>query len=188
MQDKLQTALLADFPQLYQNEHLRKNGYFSVGDGWEPIIRKLSEKVFAEYLTLSSEQQAQWCVIQVKEKFGGLRYYYDGVSTEGMAHAIDEAEKEAYRTCEVCGAPGTNANVCNWTLTLCHQCYLTRMLAKGNKLIKCCVCGKSDACKGDMDSNAEYYTDLPYGWYVIDDRANGFQLACSLNCAKMETK
>ena len=151
-----------------------------VGLGWLPLIEVLDRQL--------RRLDPDYRIAQVKEKFGGLRYYYDGVSTEGMAHAIDEAEKEAYRTCEVCGAPGTNANVCNWTLTLCHQCYLTRMLAKGNKLIKCCVCGKSDACKGDMDSNAEYYTDLPYGWYVIDDRANGFQLACSLNCAKMETK
>lgn len=43
---------------------------------------------------------------QVKEKFGTLRFYYDGGDSviEGMVYM---AESMSGVTCEVCGAPGT---------------------------------------------------------------------------------
>ena len=185
MRDDLKTALLADFQQLYQNEHHRQNGYFAVGDGWEPILRRLSEKVLAEYLTWPSEQQALFQVVQVKEKFGGLRYYFDGASTEAISQAVSEAENAADATCEVCGAPGERVNVTNWLQTLCHACYIKRMLAKGYKLIKCGVCGKEDVCMS-ITPNHEWFTELPHGWYVADDPScdDDVKFVCSKECAK----
>ena len=37
---------------------------------------------------------------QVKEKFGGLRFYCGGLTTEQMA-AIDEAEAKSYKICAI---------------------------------------------------------------------------------------
>jgi len=65
---------------------------------------------------------------QVKEKFGGLRFYYDGGDDciRGMASM---AESMSYRTCEECGAPG-KANSHGWISTLCD----THRAARGEPL------------------------------------------------------
>lgn len=54
---------------------------------------------------------------QVKEKFGGLRFYYRGGDTfiEGIAAM---AESMSYVTCEECGNPG-KPNTSGWIRTLC---------------------------------------------------------------------
>lgn len=54
---------------------------------------------------------------QVKEKFGGLRFYVNG-ATDKHYQYISFAESMSYRTCEECGAPGkTYTN--GWHTTLC---------------------------------------------------------------------
>lgn len=58
---------------------------------------------------------------QVKEKFGGLRFYAGGISS-AMREFIDEAEKESFRTCEDCGAPGQTYRADGWILTRCELC------------------------------------------------------------------
>ena len=55
--------------------------------------------------------------MQVKEKFGGLRFYVHG-GTEEHYNYINFAESMSYRTCEVCGAPG-HVYTDGWHRTLC---------------------------------------------------------------------
>jgi hypothetical protein len=54
---------------------------------------------------------------QVKEKFGGLRFYVDGANKEHH-NFIWFAENMSYRTCEECGAPG-KLYTGGWHRTLC---------------------------------------------------------------------
>lgn len=54
---------------------------------------------------------------QVKEKFGGLRFYVQGAIDEHY-HYISFAESMSYHICEVCGAPG-NRWTDGWHKTLC---------------------------------------------------------------------
>lgn len=58
--------------------------------------------------------------VQVKEKFGGLRFYTNGYDEEvgGMIHM---AEQWAVRTCEQCGEPGKQRGH-GWIYTLCDKC------------------------------------------------------------------
>ena len=54
---------------------------------------------------------------QVKEKFGGLRFYVQAATKEHYNY-ISFAESMSYRTCESCGNPGkTYTN--GWHTTLC---------------------------------------------------------------------
>lgn len=55
---------------------------------------------------------------QVKEKFGGLRFYVQA-ATEKHYNYITFAESMSYRTCEVCGAPGKRYTD-GWHQTLCE--------------------------------------------------------------------
>jgi hypothetical protein len=46
-------------------------------------------------------------VLQVTEKFGGLRFYANCRRDEAIRPRIGTAANEYFRTCEVCGQPGT---------------------------------------------------------------------------------
>ena len=63
-------------------------------------------------------------ICQVKEKFGGLRFYWDCDVRNKATYAIDGAEGLAesmsYRTCEICGCPGKSGSHGGWWVkTLC---------------------------------------------------------------------
>lgn len=54
---------------------------------------------------------------QVKEKFGTLRFYFDG-GDEKIYTMVDLAESFSARTCEVCGSPG-KLREGGWVTTRC---------------------------------------------------------------------
>ena len=56
---------------------------------------------------------------QVKEKFGGLRFYYDG-GDEYIQGAVSMAERMSYSICEECGNLGKSRSG-GWVRTLCDQ-------------------------------------------------------------------
>lgn len=64
-----EALLRRDFPQLYM--HLRYG--FECGDGWFGLLQLLSEDL--EALQLRWPPEWHVCAAQVKEKFGGLRFY-----------------------------------------------------------------------------------------------------------------
>ena len=71
-------------------------------EGWKDIIERTHEKL--------SYIDPNYTILQIKEKFGGLRYYfstlleYDGIEKNIMDDIVTAAEIEASRTCELCGA------------------------------------------------------------------------------------
>ena len=128
MRPELDAALVRDFPRLYRDRHgdpiETSMCYGFPGDGWEPLIRRLSEKL--EPIARETDLHT----VQVKEKFGGLRFYVNGSRkllsevSETLYAAIHVAEEEAFRTCEHCGAPGSTENVSkSWLATLCTACH-----------------------------------------------------------------
>jgi hypothetical protein len=65
------------------------------------------------------ESGLEFKVLQVKEKFGGLRFY-SNFSDEAISHVIRDAEAESLKTCEVCGKPG-KPNRGGWIKTCCAE-------------------------------------------------------------------
>ena len=57
--------------------------------------------------------------VQVKEKFGTLRFYVDG-ATDAQYNYINFAEIMSGRTCEECGKPGQTYHM-GWYRTLCEE-------------------------------------------------------------------
>jgi hypothetical protein len=98
-------------------------GFFSVGDGWFPLIKELIEDLIA----LGWDKQT----CQVKEKFGGLRFYINGGSDE-IFNRISKAENDSYEICEICGEKGELKTDIGWYTTLCDKHYEERK-AKRNK-------------------------------------------------------
>lgn len=58
-------------------------------------------------------------VRQIKEKFGGLRFYYDG-GDDTISGMVTMAEVWAGRVCETCGERGTQRSG-GWIRTLCDK-------------------------------------------------------------------
>ena len=96
--------------------------WVSCGPGWDELILATNEKL----ARIDSNYEIQ----QVKEKFGGLRFYASTEVTDPEARLefdriISEAELEASRTCEACGStepPVTTKAVRYWVQTLCQPC------------------------------------------------------------------
>ena len=61
----------------------------------------------------------QVVAVQVKEKFGGLRFYTNGCD-DAVYAMISMAESMSVRTCEVCGNPGKVRHG-GWISTLCDE-------------------------------------------------------------------
>ena len=72
------------------------------GAGWKDIIDRTHEKL--KYI------DPEYKIAQIKEKFGGLRYYYNqsveygSLASKIMEDIVRSAEYEASYTCELCGA------------------------------------------------------------------------------------
>ncbi len=114
--DKL---LCERYPKIFEDRHasiqtsLMAFG-FEVGDGWFDLINRLCARLQA----LSDECGAPQAVaVQVKEKFGTLRFYVRPSNDEQMA-AIAAAERESKDICETCGTAGR--------LVVANGCWMTR--------------------------------------------------------------
>ena len=89
------------------------------GDGWYWLIDNLCENL--QFQT-DKNGDPQIVAAQVKEKFGGLRFYVNGASERQYAY-ISFAESLSFRICEECGTMNdiTTEGI-SWTLTLCKEC------------------------------------------------------------------
>jgi hypothetical protein len=100
------------FPKMFAESY----GGFAVGEGWWPIIESLCASIQG-HIDWKKGECPQVTVAQIKEKFGGLRFYYDG-GDEQVYGMVRMAENWAAHACETCGAPGKSRNG-GWIKTLC---------------------------------------------------------------------
>lgn len=112
---------------------------FECGDGWYELISELCYKIDKlitdKYPDLKKVEPYNYgyptfYVTQVKEKFGGLRFYVT-VAYDEIFDLIDEYEEKSLTICEYCGKMGELRNKNNWLATLCDEHY-THWLEKGN--------------------------------------------------------
>lgn len=95
---------------------------FSVNDGWYQLLHDCFEELFKKGWSGN--------LLQVKEKFGGLRIYiYDNAFQE----IILKYEKDSFSICELCGVnTATTINHGGWLTTLCQECQNTLNNVKNN--------------------------------------------------------
>jgi hypothetical protein len=111
--NKMETA----YPKMFADRY----GGFAVGAGWWPILEALCANIQShiDWRNRESETVPQVVVEQIKEKFGGLRFYYQG-GDEQIHGMVRMAEAWADASCEECGAPGIRRNG-GWIRTLCDM-------------------------------------------------------------------
>lgn len=129
MDEELERELVNQYPELFDYYDEEFDGPapqislfgFECGDGWYGIIDSLCETITNQGIDLK--------VVQVKEKFGGLRFYYQEVEVEDEAKgdllhgAVRMASNMSFRVCESCGSPGELRDDDGWYKTRCDECY-----------------------------------------------------------------
>ena len=116
--------LLNAFPQLYRgfqkSLHASVISDFECNDGWFQILWDLSAALEAEALKEGRDQTNWPQAIQIKEKYGSLRFYMDHASP-AMWDLVQAGEEKSGLVCEMCGEPGKTYND-SWINTSCNSC------------------------------------------------------------------
>ena len=136
--------LAKSYPELMEKAHIGED--LGVDVGWFTIIDTLCGCIYSplssaksrlkaateyprddggKYLT---ECQAKYeqeleelpTIMQIKEKFAGLRFYVSG-SNDRIHSLIEFAERMSRHTCEKCGAPGELDDGTGWMKTHCKK-------------------------------------------------------------------
>lgn len=77
------------------------------------------DDIAAAKAIMDEEESKIPVVVQVKEKYGGLRFYVQSATDEQYAY-IQFAESISYKTCEVCGNRGKRTRD-GWITTRCEE-------------------------------------------------------------------
>jgi hypothetical protein len=103
----------------------------SCGLGWKKIVFDLVDELDRIWDGFQKKKGREcWSLLQMKEKFGGLRFYAsypDSPAEDAKTRqdrsfdAICKAEAEAWKTCERCGKPGKISGE-GYIATVCEKC------------------------------------------------------------------
>ena len=121
------SELLEKYPHLFPERF-----WFACGDGWFNILSSLLYRInmHEKHVRQNNAYRVRHGrdpikyesvkISQVKEKWGGLRFYYDG-GDDYVSGAVALAEDLSYKTCEACGNPGKVSSG-GWYRTRCDEC------------------------------------------------------------------
>lgn len=114
MNDVLLPILRRNYPKIFSSPDLREIRCYP---GWLDLLNDLCNQL-QTYLD-ANPSTPPIIVSQVKEKFGGLRFYISG-GDEFCQAIVDAAEEASLTLCEVCGRPGALVGE-RWVCVRCPQ-------------------------------------------------------------------
>jgi hypothetical protein len=124
VQKELERRLVERWPTWFQTDgdmrHTAMPRGFEHGDGWFDILWRLCEDLEPLVAEFEAAGGPTFEVLQVKEKFAGLRFYVNCRKNDAIRQRIDTAIHESLRICEVCGQPGRERGG-GWIKTLCDE-------------------------------------------------------------------
>jgi hypothetical protein len=122
MNDKLEQQLAERYPQIFRDIYGDpQTTCLAFGiecrDGWFDLIDSLCDDI------MITVPPPDFKADQVKEKFGGLRFYVSN-SNDEIDRLISAAEDDSYKTCERCGSTdGVEQRGRHWIVTECETCH-----------------------------------------------------------------
>jgi hypothetical protein len=109
--------LMAAHPRLFG---VASQGYPECGEGWQDLLDRCCVRIEA-----ALGRGDTFETLQIKEKYGALRFYYGGRLSDAakarVEEAIELAEARSACTCETCGAPGRLHDRGGWLATACPE-------------------------------------------------------------------
>ena len=123
MKFEFQKKLYDKYPKIFRQKDLPMTETamcwgIECDDGWFDLIDTLC--FLLQHSVVNGHPQIE--AIQVKEKFGGLRFYVNGCDDyqDGL---IAFAENFSYNICEICGTTRNVGHTKNFIKTICEDCY-----------------------------------------------------------------
>ncbi len=119
---ELDSLLCKKYPLIFAERHLSAEKScmcrgFSCGDGWFNLIDTLCSQLQFE---TDYHGAPQIVAKQVKEKFGGLRFYVDRADKKQL-EMIQMAQSRSFKICETCGNPGETVVDHSYHCTVCTE-------------------------------------------------------------------
>jgi hypothetical protein len=114
--------LCRDFPQLF-----RHTQDISLPVGWIDLVRELAREMHTE----ADRSRIQPRILQIREKFAGLRVSVAGGNDE-IERLVKEVNERSFKTCANCGS-GEDVRLRlarnGWRYTVCDNCVIMQALA-----------------------------------------------------------
>jgi hypothetical protein len=131
--------------------------------GWFPLVDKLCIDIERQ---LPEDMRASFRITQIKEKFGGLRFHYQGWGCEEIDALVDLAENASESLCAYCGLPGSRQGT-GYIHTSCESCaHEKQMMAS------------APASAGEWSGTTDTESFIRYVRRLMDaDMARGGQVA-----------
>ena len=130
MKKELQNKLFEKYPKIFKQRELDRTVTamcygIACGDGWHVLIDEMCGNIQNHIENVNRNKPEEEHIVceatQVKEKWGGLRFYVQG-SDDFIDGIIDLAESMSYRICSKCGNQSTPQKKRGWIYTLCDNC------------------------------------------------------------------
>jgi len=129
MNEEFEKTIYSRYPKLFKNvtkpdrpmdffwgcEH--EAGWFNIVDS---LCKEIVRHIDWKHRDTPEDERPYPVVQQVKEKFGGLRFYYYG-GDDIIAGMVSFAEAMSQQICEKCGNKGTTNWKRSWVKTLCEE-------------------------------------------------------------------
>lgn len=108
---------------------LKGLSYFEINKGWNELVEEITSKI--EVINNKYSPSSYIRAVQVKQKFGGLRYYIsiEDVEEQDVKYVYDiiaEAEKRSFTICEYCGSTAKISKHRTYVETLCDEHKISR--------------------------------------------------------------
>lgn len=137
MKKELDEKLVEKYPLIFKDRYGSMQDTamcwgFSCGDGWYYLIDTLCDTIQSHIdnsIKFNNKEISQVVAVQVKEKFGTLRFYYNG-GDDYIDGAVMLAELLSGKICDKCGNPGKLRDG-GWVRTLCNE-HAIELEYKGN--------------------------------------------------------
>ena len=119
MKALLDKELCDKYPEIFKDRYgdMKKTAMcwgIETDDGWYKLINKLCSDI------MKACGKTIPIATQVKEKYGGLRFYIDG-GDDDIFTLISKAEEKSEYICEICGEKGKIREKKGWFKTLCQS-------------------------------------------------------------------
>lgn len=121
-----QDDLIARHPDLFtltQNGQTSAPGWPTCGDGWRELVEAAVARIAD---AVAAAPAGSLRIVQVKEKFAGLRLYWEGTGlSDEIKNSVEEAvalaSARSICTCETCGKTGRLFKRGGFYLTACDE-------------------------------------------------------------------
>ena len=123
MRAELERRLAERWPHWFgidgDSRHMLLPFGFEHGDGWFDLVWRLCDRLESVVAAAEKETGLSFQVLQVKQKFGGVRFYTN-YSNDAISRLVETAQTESIHICEVCGGHGRRRST-DWVETKCEE-------------------------------------------------------------------